>query len=80
MNNELVEQFLSYNSFNGCEAKYHEQILAHVSLSHGICFHPSFNCHPEERSDEGSRRYACPMRLYNTKPQRFHGCLPTTAE
>ena len=49
MNNELVEQFLSYNSFNGCEAKYHEQILAHVSLSHGICFRPGINCHPERR-------------------------------
>ena len=43
-------------SFNGCEAKYHEQILAHVSLSHGIWFHPGINCYLEERSDEGYHR------------------------
>ena len=49
MNNALVDLFYHIIYFNGCEAKYHEQILAHVSLSHGICFRPGINCHPGQK-------------------------------
>ena len=70
----LINKF----NFNGCEAKYHEQILAHVSLSRGICFHPGIKCHPEQ--SEGARRYARPIRFHDTNSQRFYGCLSTASE
>ena len=72
----LIKKF----NFNGCEAKYHEQILAHVSLYHGICFHPGIKGHPEECNHEGSRKYSFHMILYLINPQRFHGCLLTDSE